>query len=144
MRAHARYDAFVKSKHPQATPISRKLRREASPPERKLWRALQEAFPEDHWRRQVPLAAYFADFALHAQRLVIEVDRDYHDAREQEDAFRQQAIEEQGYKVLRFPARDVMMNMEGVLTTIGLALTQSPAPNPSPQGGGEPTGIRAT
>ena len=39
--------------------------------ERVLWRALREALPGHHWRKQIPLGPYFADFASHSTKLII-------------------------------------------------------------------------
>ena len=41
--------------------------------ERALWYLLREAFPEWHFRRQVPIRHYIADFTSHRAKLIIEV-----------------------------------------------------------------------
>nr|WP_244490088.1 DUF559 domain-containing protein [Rhizobium sp. Root483D2] len=58
---------------------SRRLRNGATDAEIKLWRHL-ERIPIDgtHFRRQVPIGPYFADFACHQIGLIIELDGSQH------------------------------------------------------------------
>ncbi len=121
---------------PDARDRSRELRRDASPVERKLWHSLRKSFPEAHFRRQVPMGSYFADFACHAHKIVIELDGDSHAHSQSYDAARTRFIEGEGYLVIRFGNNDVMTNLDGVLTELSMRLV-TPTPNPSPQGGGE-------
>jgi len=54
---------------------ARSLRKRLSPPEAKLWNALRiEALRPYHFRRQVPIGPFYADFASHSASLVVEVD----------------------------------------------------------------------
>lgn len=93
-----------------------------------MWYLLKENFPQWRWRKQVPIRQYFADFASHKAKLVIEVDGGQHS--EAVDARRTTAIEADGYQVIRFWNNDVLGNREGVTATIGLALADR-APPPS-------------
>ena len=106
---------------------ARTLRCDATDAERLLWRALRENFAAAHFRRQVPLGPYFADFALHRHRLVIEVNGGQHGEATTYDAIRTAFLESQGYRVIRFWNPDVLHNLEGVVTQIGIAL-QTPPP----------------
>ena len=77
------------------------------------------------------LPPYIADFASRSERLVIELDGDTHGDREAYDAARTRALEQRGYRVIRFTNADVMTNLDGVLRTILIALgcdAQSPRP----------------
>ena len=57
------------------TSLSRALRRRATDPEKALWRALKRIpVYGSHFRRQVPIAPYVADFACLKARLIIELD----------------------------------------------------------------------
>jgi very-short-patch-repair endonuclease len=116
---------------------SRTLRRDASPVERTLWHGLRRSFPQAHFRRQVPLGSYFADFVCHSHQLVIEIDGDTHAHSQNYDAARTEFIQSEGYRVIRFGNNDVMSNLDGVLTAISLHFDQAPTPNPSPRGGGK-------
>lgn len=109
---------------PDAIPHARQLRRDMTPQERKLWRALRENFAAHNFRKQVPLGPYFADFACHRARLVIEVDGSQHgnDAGIARDAARTRFLEAEGYRVLRFWNGDVDRNLEGVVRMIAATL----------------------
>jgi very-short-patch-repair endonuclease len=109
--------------------------------ERKLWWHLRYRLPAPgtHFRRQVRIGKYIADFACHAHRLVVEVDGSQHAARTVADEERTKAIEASGYHVLRYWNNDVLKNIDGVLEDILSAMAGTPTPNPSPQGGGEQT-----
>ena len=88
--------------------------------ERALWRILREAFPEHHFRRQVPIRHYVADFASHGAKLVIEVDGGQHN--QQVDGDRTRMIEQEGYRVIRFWNNDVLGHADGVSAVIDRAL----------------------
>jgi very-short-patch-repair endonuclease len=105
---------------------ARTLRQTSSPVERRLWRGLRHSFPEAHFRRQVPLGVYFADFASHTYKLVLEVDGDSHAFSQAYDEQRTRFLEEQGYKVLRFWNKDVTRNLDGVLEQVRFYLDSHP------------------
>jgi very-short-patch-repair endonuclease len=92
--------------------------------ERVLWRALREALPDYHWRKQVPFGPYFADFASHSGRLVIEIDGGQHATATDYDAKRTSVLETHGYRVLRFWNNDVLANTDGVLARIAGELAE--------------------
>jgi very-short-patch-repair endonuclease len=103
---------------------AKKMRREATPPERKLWAHLKaDQLHGARFRRQVVIGPYIADFACRTPvMLVVELDGDTHAAQEEYDAARTRFLESRGYRVLRFTNRDVFENLEGVLTAIAAAL----------------------
>jgi very-short-patch-repair endonuclease len=104
--------------------------------ERILWRMLKESFRDYHFRKQVPIRHYIADFASHQARLVIEVDGGQHEALK--DAARTELIEGEGYRVLRFWNNEVLGNLDGVWTMIDAALREHhPTPTPPHQGEGK-------
>ncbi|MGB8276453.1 MAG: endonuclease domain-containing protein [Methylovirgula sp.] len=113
-------------------------------PERKLWKALRWRLPVEgtHFRRQVPLGPYIADFCSHGARLIIEVDGNQHgdEASITRDAVRMAYLASQGYRVLPFSNHDVITAIDSVLDTIAAAFERTPTPGPSPQGGGEARG----
>jgi very-short-patch-repair endonuclease len=115
------------------------LRAKPTDAERKLWWHLRRRLktPDTHFRRQVRIGRYIADFASHGARLVIEVDGGQHATQTDADTERTKALEANGYRVLRFWNNDVLANIDGVLEEIQRAITTTPTPNPSPQGEGE-------
>jgi very-short-patch-repair endonuclease len=122
-------------------PRARLLRRDATEAEKKLWQHLrQPPFKQHHFRRQATIGPYFADFASHQLKLVIEVDGGQHSLNASDET-RTQYLEANGYRVLRFWNNEVLENMSGVLSTIDTAIAadRPPTPDPSPPqaGGGE-------
>jgi very-short-patch-repair endonuclease len=103
-------------------PRARQLRRDAPEPERRLLRALREAFPDLKWRHQTPIGPFCADILCFSEALVIEVDGDTHVGRENRDAARTAMIESEGFRVLRFSNGDVMENIDGVLANVAATL----------------------
>jgi len=124
-------------RHPPSGAVTRarRLRRDMTDAEKVLWRMLREHFGELHFRRQVPIRHYIADFASHRAKLVIEVDGGQHAT--DTDAPRSAVIEEDGYTVIRFWNNEVLGNREGVYLTINAALVdRHPTPTPPHQGEG--------
>ena len=127
------------------TDTARSLRHRSTDAERKLWRCLRTLkAPGFHFRRQVPIDHFIVDFACYSKRLVIELDGGQHNfsTHERKDRARDVYLRDQGFTVLRFWNNDVMRNINGVTESIIASLNQIPTPNPSPQGGGEPSGAR--
>jgi very-short-patch-repair endonuclease len=122
---------------------SPRLRRSLTDAERRLWAALRKELPEmpdTHFRRQVPIGRYIADFVCLGRRLIIEVDGEIHADPEQKkrDVERDAYLRAENFRVVRFKNRDVMLDMTAVLKTIAVELGRyTPTPSPSPQGGGE-------
>jgi very-short-patch-repair endonuclease len=103
--------------------------------ERKLWRALRGwRQGHAHFRRQATVGPYFADFACHSNRIVIELDGGQHGepAHAARDRARDAYFADNGYQVLRFWNNDVMTNIEGVLDRIADAIGRSSPPTPDP------------
>jgi very-short-patch-repair endonuclease len=133
-RIWARLDRSVAALPQRA--LARQMRAEPTDAERKLWWHLRKRLktPDTHFRRQVRIGRYIADFVCHSARLVIEVDGGQHAARTEADVERTRVLEANGYRVLRFWNNDVLKNIDGVLEEIQRAVTTTPTPNPSPQG----------
>jgi very-short-patch-repair endonuclease len=134
------------SRKDKRVPRARQLRREMTLAERKLWWRLREFAPSgSHFRRQAPIGPYFADFACHTTKLVIEIDGSQHGKRSHinRDLKREAYLKRNGYRVLRFWNSEVRENVDGVLNVIWDELKTStrtpPTPDPSPPqaGGGE-------
>ncbi|WP_363349178.1 DUF559 domain-containing protein [Methylocystis echinoides] len=117
--------------------FARKLRREMTEAERKLWHALRgHRFKALHFRRQAPCGPYVADFLCHALKLVVELDGATHSTDDSEllrDGLRDRWFAKNGFSVLRFTNGQVYAEFEGVLEMIRLrAEDRLPPPQPSP------------
>jgi very-short-patch-repair endonuclease len=112
---------------------ARSFRQNPTDAERKLWQQLRKLPPDSlHMRRQATIGPYFADFACHTHRIVIEIDGGQH-ADSAADLVRTTYLNNQGYRVLRFWNNDVLSNIDGVIEIIINALRAAPpTPNPSP------------
>ncbi|MGB6175596.1 MAG: DUF559 domain-containing protein, partial [Methylocella sp.] len=118
---------------PRQAAFAKAMRQDMTEPERKLWKALRWRVPVEgtHFRRQVVLGPYIADFCSYGAKIVIKVDGNQHGTVEagERDAIRTAFMEAQGYRVLRFSNRDVMLHIDMVLDTIAAALSPIPTPN---------------
>jgi very-short-patch-repair endonuclease len=106
-----------------STLLARRLRRDATEVERRMWQLLRSrALAGWKFRRQHPIERYVADFACPAAKLVIELDGGQHAERAAQDAERTSALARHGWRVLRFWNTEVVENAEGVAETILAAL----------------------
>ena len=99
--------------------FARKLRREQTDVEAKLWSYLRgRRFKGLKFKRQVPIRRYVADFVCEAEKLVIEVDGWHHGDQVTYDEGRSRRLEEHGYCILRFESTAVRKDMDWVLGEI--------------------------
>jgi very-short-patch-repair endonuclease len=99
---------------------AKELRRELTPPEKRLWSALKgKKLGGLSFRTQSPVGRYIADFYCHAARLVVEVDGRTHEGeRLDHDRARDAWMQEHGIRVVRVQAKELLTNLNGVLRTI--------------------------
>ena len=118
------------------TGMARKLRRDQTDAERKLWFRLRDRRLNGlKFRRQMPVRLYIVDFCCESARLIVELDGGQHSLRSAQDTKRTADLEAYGYLVLRFWNNDVLSNIGGVLKTIAATTSQNPPhPNPLPNG----------
>ncbi len=120
--------------------LARKLRREMSLPEVLLWQQLRGQKTGVKFRHQHPIGPYVCDFYCAAAKLAVEVDGEFHGRadRPQRDADRDQFFEQNGYRVLRVAAGDVLRDIEAVVTMIVSSAARplhQPAAGPPPRAG---------
>ena len=95
------------------------LRKRSTPAEMRLWAALRNHQLNGlKFRRQHPLGPFIADFYCAEYRLVVEVDGGIHNFTVEEDQARDQAIQEHGYRIIRFQNKTVEENLTEVLSAI--------------------------
>lgn len=95
-------------------------RREMTKSETILWNALRRDIKSYKFRRQHPIGDYIADFLCVTNKMVIEVDGEYHNdpQQQQEDQWRTEYLERKGYKVIRFTNEEVNSDVKGVISKI--------------------------
>lgn len=109
--------------------FSRRLRRDQTDAERKLWVLLRSRhFIGFKFRRQRAIGPYIVDFICFETKLVIELDGGQHSDKRNYDEKRTAYLEEHGFQVIRFWDNEVLKNMEGVLQEIEKCLNGPPSP----------------
>lgn len=109
---------------PKQVAKSRRLRRNSTDAEMRLWLSLRDRRLVGHkFLRQVSIGPYTVDFICREYRLIVEVDGGQH-ADSDTDKIRDGFLDARGYRTLRFWNSDIMTNLEGVLTLISNALRE--------------------
>ena len=109
--------------HKRTTPKvfghAKKLHRNMTPAESKLWTHLRAHRLKDvHFRNQHAIGNYVVDFCAPRRKLIIGLDGSRHLEQEEYDIERTAFLESKGYRVLRFWNNQVMNEIENVLQTI--------------------------
>ena len=118
---------------------AKELRRHATVPERRLWRALRAR--QIHglkFRRQFVIRPYVVDFYCPEANPVVEVDGESHDRQLRRDRSRDRFLRSRGLRVLRVTNDDVMDDLEAVVRAITLMAgkgSYDPPPAPPWKGG---------
>jgi len=81
-----------------------------------------------HWRRQVPIGSYIADFACLKARLILEADGGQH-ADSLRDETREAWLASQGFQVVRLWNIDILQNLDGCMATVSAALADAERDN---------------
>ena len=113
----------------------RKLRKDQTDAERKLWSILRNRqLSGVKFRRQFPVGRYILDFYSPEYRLGIEADggKHYEDKGKSEDALRKRELTKHGVKIVRFSDLDILNNIEGVYEIIQGVIETRKALSPSP------------
>ena len=98
---------------------SRELRQKMTLPEKILWQFLRgSTFAGLRFRRQHPIGQYITDFCCLSEKLIIELDGEYHEHIRQEDNHRDDFLRKHGFRVLRFKNDHVFERVEWILQTI--------------------------
>jgi very-short-patch-repair endonuclease len=107
------------------TERARRLRRDATDVERRLWQKLRGAQIDGaSFRRQHPAGNYILDFYCAALRLAIELDGGQHATAAGRDRMRDEWLSQRGVTVLRFWNSDITQNLSGVLEVIAVKVSE--------------------
>ena len=109
--------------------FARKLRKDMTPWERKLWYCFLKEYPI-RFQRQKMIDHYIGDFFCARASLIVELDGGghYNPESQQKDAERKAKLESYGYKLIRFCNRDIDKNFYGVCTVIDREVKQRTLP----------------
>ena len=125
----------------------RKLRKDQTDAERKLWLVLRNRqLSGVKFRRQFPIGRYILDFYSSEYKLGIEADggQHYEDEGKNYDELRTNELAKHGVRIVRFSDSDILNNIDGVYEIIqGVIenkINPSPHLNPLPKRGEEMQG----
>ena len=105
--------------NPRLKHIARTLRKQMTLAEILLWQQVKgKQLLGYDFHRQKPIDEYVVDFYCPRLKLVLEIDGDSHEGREEVDRIRQEKLESMGLTVIRFEDSEVKSNMDGVLDQI--------------------------
>ena len=105
---------------------ARRLRREMTPHERKLWYLFLRKYPVKIYKQRI-VGKFIVDFYCASAKLVIELDgsQHYEDDNLEKDAERTAFLEGYGLTIIRIPNNEVSRNFRGVCEYIDAAVRQS-------------------
>ena len=96
--------------------IARTLRNNMTLAEILLWQQLKKKQLLGYdFHRQKPIDEFVVDFYCPRLKLVLEIDGDSHEGKEEADRIRQERLESLGLIVLRFWDSDVKSNVDGIV-----------------------------
>jgi very-short-patch-repair endonuclease len=113
---------------PDKKTLRQKLRHNATPAEKALWRSLKKSGVGAKFRRQHGVGPYVLDFYCPEHKLAIEIQGGVHDdvLRSDYDAQGQAYLESQGIRVLCFENRALLELSEYVVGVIRSAVLEPP------------------
>ena len=124
---------------------ARKLRREMTPHERKLWYLFLQKHPVKIYKQRI-IDRFIVDFYCASAKLVIEIDgtQHYEPQGAVEDAKRTEILESYGLKVVRYSNREIDREFAAVCEDIDRLIQQRQAlsvtfGDTSPRGRGRPS-----
>ncbi len=100
----------------EMTDRARRLRNEATPAERIIWRRLSNYRPS--FTGQLVVGSYIVDLACREAKLAIEFDGSQHLEQQNYDDRRTKFLESEGWRVMRIWNNDALANPEGVARLI--------------------------
>jgi len=104
---------------------ARVFRKTMTDGEQKLWSRLRGKQLEYYFRRQTPIEKYIVDFVCLKEKLIVEIDGSQHytPTEKEHDRIRDQFLQRQGFRILRFNSVEVLDNTDGIIEVIYQKLT---------------------
>ncbi len=110
---------------PKKTSFAKYLRKTSTDAEQLLWYQIRNRrLFGIKFRRQQPVDSYIVDFISFEKMLIVEIDGGQHNENHLKDKRRTRVLEEKGFRVIRFWNNEVLRNLEGVLESLILTLSQ--------------------
>lgn len=100
--------------------FARRLRKNQTYCERRLWSFIRSRRLRVKFRRQAIILGYIVDFFCPQEKLIIEIDGKIHNSpeRKEYDETRTLHLSRKGFKIIRFTNEQVLYDLQGVLTEI--------------------------
>jgi very-short-patch-repair endonuclease len=109
----------IRGTTPEIEAAARRLRRNMTPAEKKLWEALRgKQLGGLKFRAQHPVGPFILDFYCPACKLAVELDGGVHEDQTAHDAARTRQLNDYGYNVIRFRNEEVLGDLPSVLDRI--------------------------
>ena len=123
----------MKAYHKKHIPLARKLRKEMTAEERKLWHLFLKSYPVRFYRQKA-LGAYIVDFYCARAKLVIEIDGSQHymDVQPEQDQQRTTFLQTMNLHVIRISNRQIHEEFAAVCKHIHHTV-QTTISTPSPK-----------
>jgi very-short-patch-repair endonuclease len=98
---------------------ARDLRNDMTDAERILWSRVKNKQVSGYkFRSQHPIGRYILDFYCHEKLLAVEIDGDIHEIKKDYDNYRDEFLKSMGIRTLRFDNREVIQDVELVISRI--------------------------
>ena len=115
---------------------ARRLRREMTPHERKLWYLFLQKYPVKIYKQRI-IDRFIVDFYCASAKLVIELDgsQHYDEKTLTDDAERTAVLEQFGLKVVRYSNREIDRDFSAVCEQIDRLIQERSEPSPAAPAG---------
>jgi very-short-patch-repair endonuclease len=103
--------------------FAKQLRKKMTVWETHLWGQLRRNQFGVRFHRQEPIGKYVADFACRSAWLIVEADGEHHNSANN-DFVRDNWLKQQGWRILRFPNHQIMLQLDEVCDVIDLEIRE--------------------
>jgi len=117
-RTEAGYITANPHSYPYIVDVRTELKKNPTEAEKVIWEYLRAKKTGYKIRRQHVIDNYIADFVCLPKKVVIEIDGKIHLQQKEQDEFRTYALNDEGYKVIRFTNEEVLANPQSVANQI--------------------------